>query len=121
MHWLIPAGEGIVIAFVFYALVRVRMWLGPRMRDRFGEHARTATWVLTIGLMVVAANVGLIWLRRILHDEHGVDAPFLHEMLYAFVAFAVGFGLVFWHVIRKRGHAHDPVPGDDGAQGTEQE
>jgi len=102
MHWLTAMGAGLIMSLIFYALVRVRMTVAPKMRDRFGDRARWATWVVTIGLMVVLANVGLVLLRQVLHQQHGVDAPFLHEMVYALLAFAIGFVLVNRHVTRNR-------------------
>lgn len=78
------------------------MALAPLIRERFGERARWATWIVTIGLMVLLANIGLILLRTVLHEMHGVDAPFMHEMIYALLAFAIGFSLVNRHVTRNR-------------------
>ena len=91
-----------ILSLLFYSLVRLRMNLGPRMRDRFGERARMITWGVTIGLMVLLANAGLVALRWILHEQHGIDAPFLHEMVYAVFAFVIGFILVNRHVTRNR-------------------
>ncbi len=105
MQWLVAVIEGILLALIFYALVRLRMSLAPWMRDRFGERARWTTWVVTIGVMVLCANGGLILLRRALHEQYGIDTPFLHEMLYAMVSFAVGFALVSRHVTRNRNNA----------------
>ena len=102
MHWFVAVGAGVLLSLLFYVLVRVRMTVAPKVRDRFGERARGATWVITIGLMVVVANVGLIVLRQVLHEQHGVVAPFMHEMIYAVIAFAIGFVLVNRHVTRNR-------------------
>lgn len=102
MQWIIAAGAGLILSVLFYALVVLRMSLAPLMRDRFGDRARWATWIVTIGLMVLLANIGLVLLRQVLHEQHGIDAPFLHEMLYAVFAFAVGFALVNRHVTRNR-------------------
>ena len=90
------------MSLIFYALVLLRMNVAPRMRDRYGDRARWATWVVTIGLMVLLANAGLIVLRQVLHEQYGVDAPFMHEMVYALLAFAIGFVLVNRHVTRNR-------------------
>jgi len=102
IHWLIAVGAGVVLSILFYALVRIRIAVAPRIRSRFGDRARWATWVFTIGLMVLAANAGLIILRQVLHEQYGVDAPFMHEMVYALLAFAIGFVLVNRHVTRNR-------------------
>ena len=69
MHWLFDIAAGVVLALFLYLLVRVRMRMAPRMRDRFGDYARWATWVVTIGLMVVLANLGLVLLRQLLHSR----------------------------------------------------
>jgi len=102
MHWLTAVGAGLLLSLIFYVLVRVRMTVAPKMRDRFGDRARWATWVFTIGLMVILANAGLVLLRQTLHQQFGVEAPFMHEMVYALLAFVVGFALVNWHVRRNR-------------------
>jgi uncharacterized membrane protein len=100
MHWLFDIVAGVALALLLYALVRVRMRMAPRMRDRFGDYARWAIWVVTIGLMVVLANLGLVLLRQLLHSRFGIDVPFPDEMVFAVVAFGVGFFLVFRHVTR---------------------
>ncbi|NND54401.1 MAG: hypothetical protein HKN56_05450 [Gammaproteobacteria bacterium] len=102
MPWLIDIVAGIAMSIIFYTLVRIRMTMAPKMRDRFGARARWATWALTIGIMVVLANLGLIVLRRVLHTHHGIEAPFVHEMVFALLAFAIGFALVNRHVTRNR-------------------
>ena len=102
MHWILAAAAGVALALVFYALVCLRITVAPRLGERFGQWARWATWVFLIGLMVILANAGLWVLRLLLTTQHGVDAPFLHEMLYAIVAFVLGFLLVTGHVGRNR-------------------
>lgn len=102
MHWVLAAAAGVILALAFYSLVRLRILLAPRLGHRFGQWARWTTWVLLIGLMVLLANAGLIVLRNLLTSHHGVEAPFLHEMLYAVVAFVTGFILVTGYVGRNR-------------------
>jgi len=102
MHWLLAATAGLALALIFYALVRLRIILAPRLGERLGQWARWTTWVILIGLMVVFANGGLWMLRNVLTAQYGIDTPFLHEMLYAVVAFVAGFLLVTGHVGRNR-------------------
>lgn len=102
MHWILAAAAGVALALVFYALVCLRIIVAPRLGERFGQGARWATWVLLIAFMVIVANAGLWLLRNFLITQHGVHAPFLHEMLYAVVAFVLGFLLVTRHVGRNR-------------------
>jgi hypothetical protein len=102
MHWLFDIAAGTALALILYLLVRVRMQMAPRMRERYGSYARWAVWVLTFALMVVFANLGLSMLRQSLHSQFGIDTPFLDEILFALVAFVIGFYLVFSYVKRNR-------------------
>ncbi len=102
MHWFIDIAAGVFLALLFYALVRVRIFVAPRMRERYGDYARWATWCVTAGLMIALANLGLIQLRKILHSQYSIDAPIQDELVFSLVAFVVGFYLVFRHVARSR-------------------
>lgn len=101
MHWLLDIALGLVLAGLLYAIVRLRMNFAPKMKQKYGATARWATWALTLLLMIVAANVTLELLRQLV-SLMNVEAPLLDEILFALVAFAVGFALVARHVTRNR-------------------
>jgi hypothetical protein len=101
MPWVIDILAGALLALLLYGLVRFRMYFAPLMRDRFGSWARWATWFVVILLMVVIANLELIWLRQILHSIYGLRVLITHEIIFALVALAGGYFLVSRHVTKK--------------------
>jgi len=103
MHWLIDIALGVLLAFILYAIVRVRMKVAPKMRDRFGSVARWSVWVLTLLLMVVMANLGLIMLRQMLREWLGFHSGFMDELLFSLVSLSLGVALVARHVLANRG------------------
>ena len=101
MHWILDIVLGLLLAGLLYTIVRFRMTFAPRMKERYGAAARWATWFLTLMLMVVSANIVLMLLREIV-ELMNVEAPLLDELLFALVAFAVGFWLVARYVTRDK-------------------
>jgi hypothetical protein len=101
MPWIIDVLAGLLLATLLYALVRLRMKVAPVMRERYGDSARWAIWLLVGILMVAVANLELIWLRRVLHSVFGEQSLLLHEILFALVALAGGYFLVARYVISK--------------------
>jgi predicted MFS family arabinose efflux permease len=102
MHWVLDIVLGVLLACILYAIVRLRMKVAPKMRDRFGSFARWSVWVLTLLLMVVMANVGLIMLRQMLRDWLGFDSDWMDELLFSLVSLSLGVALVGRHVIGNR-------------------
>jgi hypothetical protein len=102
MPWLMDIVAGIALAAIFYGLVRVRMYIAPILRDRYGAPARWTVWVIVGLLMITVANLGLLLLRQALHDQFNLTASFFHELLFASIAFGGGLVLVVLHVTRGR-------------------
>lgn len=102
MTWILDLLAGVLLSLLFYALVRVRMKLAPKMNDHFGAWARWSTWAVITILMVIAANVVLGILRNVLHESYDIDQSIFHELLFALVALAGGYYLVTRYVTRDR-------------------
>jgi len=102
MPWLIDVLAGVTLAIGLYALVRFRMVVAPRMRERFGSWARWTVWALVALLMVVLANLELMALREILHSWFKFDSSLAHEIIFAVVALVGGYFLVARYVRRQR-------------------
>lgn len=100
--WIIDFVAGLILAFLFYGLVRLRMYIAPLMRDRYGAWARWTAWGMIGALMVIGANLMLVILRLIHRDSLSLVAPFFHELLFATIAFGGGFFMVAWHTTRQR-------------------
>jgi hypothetical protein len=94
-HWLIATIEGVCLGLALYLCVRLRMYLGPLIRARFGNRARQAYWLVTILVMIVLSNVGLFVFRRYLGSQTIADESLLLEMWFALIAMAVGIGLIY--------------------------
>jgi hypothetical protein len=101
MPWFIDVLAGFILALGLYALVRLRMVVGPWMRARYGGWARWAVWVLVAALMVLLANLELIALREILHSWFKFESLLAHEMIFAIVALLGGYFLVSRYVRRQ--------------------
>jgi hypothetical protein len=101
MPWIVSILAGLLLAFLLYWLVRLRMYVAPKMHDRYGTAARVAIWVLVGALMIAVANLELIGLHSVLIEIFGQNAILAHEILFALVALAVGYYLVARHVINK--------------------
>lgn len=113
MPWFLDAIAGLILAGFFYVLVRLRMRYAPSIGRRFGQWARWTTWVIVGLLMVGIANLELFGLREILRERFGLESPFVHELLFALIAFGVGFWLVARHAGRNRDNADDSDHGGE--------
>ena len=102
MHWLVDIVLGVLLACILYAIVRLRMNVAPKMRDRFGSLARWSVWVLTLALMVIMANLGLLMLRQLLREWLGFDSGIMDELLFSLVSLSLGVMLVARHVLSNR-------------------
>jgi len=94
-HWIAATLSGIALGLAWFGCVRVRMHVGPILRERYGDHQRWAFWALTIVIMIVMANVALLILRRYLYLSSPPDNRLVLEGWFAVVALAVAFSLVF--------------------------
>lgn len=114
MPWLISFMSGFVLALALFALVRIRMRVGPIVRERFGNWARRGFWGLIFALLIASANLMLIMLRQVLINQYAVADTVMHEVLFAAVAFCGGFFLVYRHALlgrqRSRHDVHDVGP-----------
>lgn len=97
-HWLIATLEGVGLGLTLYVCVRLRMYFGPRIREHFGNLARQAYWALTILVMIVLANVGLLVFRIYLSSQSLASETLYLEIWFALVALGVGLLLIFRRV-----------------------
>jgi succinate dehydrogenase hydrophobic anchor subunit len=102
MPWCVDVLAGVALGALLYWLVRFRMSVAPRMRDRFGNWARWTTWLVVLLLMILVANLELLGLRQLLHDYFELETIFVHEALFALVALAFGYWLVSRYATRNR-------------------
>ena len=94
-HWLIATLEGAGLGLALYLCVRLRMYLGPLIRERFGTHARRTYWILTIVVMVILSNLGLFLFRMYLDSQATIEESLMLELWFAIVATGLGLGLIF--------------------------
>ena len=111
--WAVTIIDGVITGLGLYALVRVRMHLGPIARDRFGEWGRRGVWILLILSMVALAETGLIWLRFWIEQYTEIGTSWRHEASFALIILIVGLALVCIHVARRRTIQTDKA-GDTG-------
>jgi hypothetical protein len=101
-HWLAATLIGVSLGLALYACVRLRMYFGPIVRDRYGHWARRAYWMATILIMVVLANLGLSVLRIYLGKQAPILDSLMYEICFALFAFAIPLVLIFRRVGRNR-------------------
>ena len=96
--WIIATAAGIALGLLLYLCVRLRMWLGPIIRDRFGQWARRLYWIVTIAVMVVLANAGLLLVR----EWVGIDAAnlLLLEIWFALLALGTAMSMIYRRIRR---------------------
>lgn len=101
-HWLAATLIGISLGLALYACVRLRMHVGPIVKQRYGPLARKAYWIANILVMIVLANLGL-WLLRIYLSS---QAPLLDgrmlEIWFALLTLFVALGFIFNRLYRNR-------------------
>ena len=78
------------------------MHFGPRVRERFGNGARQALWVLIILFMVLLANLGLRLLRGLVLTDIPQAEWLGFEIVFAASALLVGLALVLLRVRGQR-------------------
>lgn len=99
--WLISIIDGLLTGFGLYALVRLRMYLGPVAGRKFGTWGRGAVWVILISAMVILAEFDLTWLRDWLEKSNTTGTHWYYEAVYALTLLVVGLALVRWRVLRR--------------------
>ena len=100
--WIISIVDGLLTGIGLYALVRLRMYLGPIAGRRLGLWGRRVVWVLLIGAMVIVAELDLTWLRDWLERTNVRGTRWYYEAVYACTLLAIGLALVGWRVLRRR-------------------
>ena len=99
-HWIFATLIGIGLGLMLYGCVRLRIYVGPILRDRFGNWARSAYWVFTIIVMVLLANFSLLTLRGLLADLPDPPSSLLLEIWFALLAAGIALFLVFKRVTK---------------------
>jgi len=97
IDFLIAIIEGVILGVTFYACVRLRMRVAPIMLEKYGQNPRKITWLLSIALMVLLANLGLLLLRTSLFGFVGHDPSIATEACFAITALVTGCLLVLRH------------------------
>jgi hypothetical protein len=100
-HWLVATGDGIFLGLILYALVRLRMFLGPILKQRYGNRVRQMYWLITLAAMVLMANTALFLLQKYLSDPLLPANHLMIEMWFALLALAVPIILIFRRINRK--------------------
>lgn len=97
--WLVSITDGVLTGIGLYALVRLRMYLGPIAGRKFGIWGRRAVWVLLIAAMVGLAEIDLLWLRSWLERSDLSENRWHYEAVFAATLLLVGFALVCCRVL----------------------
>lgn len=98
--WIAAAVAGAGLGLAFYACVRLRMHLGPRIRARFGNHARRAYWLITMAVMILIANLTLLGLRKWRAESLNIGEHLPSELLFLALAVSIAFGLISLRINR---------------------
>ncbi len=91
---------GVCLGLLLFACVRLRMYVGPIIRARWGNLMRKAYWLFTIVVMVILANAGLAVVRH--YAPVGDTPTLLLEIWFITVAVAISFGLIYRRMNRNR-------------------
>jgi hypothetical protein len=92
LDWVSATIFGLILSLGLYGCVRLRMHFGPIVYRRYGTLARHVYWVVTIVVMVLIANLGLMLLRIYLGDT---ETHLMLEIWFALVALGISLILVF--------------------------
>ena len=102
LHWVAASTGGILLGLLLFGCVRLRMYLGPIIKESYGEWARRAYWLATIGVMILLANLGLFYLRSYLGGLEYDSSNLLLEILFAVLALVIAMSLIFNRLYRNR-------------------
>lgn len=95
LDWVAATFFGAGLGLTLYGLVRLRMYLGPIIRRRYGEWARYANWLVNIVVMVLTANIGLMLIRMYLGQPDTGSDYLKQEIWFALLAMAIPLSLIF--------------------------
>ena len=98
-HWIITTLMGAVLGLTLFACVRLRMYIGPVIRQRYGNGYRRAYWLLTIIVMVALSNGGLRLVRMLTHDTRPTNDLWL-EIWFATLALVIPLTLIYRRIHR---------------------
>lgn len=98
LQWTVATLAGLFLGLAWYGCVRLRMYLGPIIRERYGNIWRKAYWVLTILVMILLANGGLMIVRGVTGESPGA---LKFEIWFAGLALTIAFGLIVRRLRRK--------------------
>ena len=92
LDWIFSVSLGLLLGYALFRLVRMRGRLIPISNDQIAGSGRVI-WALTMVLMVLLSNIGLIALRKgLLLLE--VSNTLYYEAVFAAVSFALAMYLV---------------------------
>jgi len=97
--WATATLAGICLGLAWFGCVRLRMQVGPIIRERYGNNWRRAYWWLTIIVMIVLANVALRFLRSLTGEPPNM---LLLEIWFACIAVLVAFAFIVQRMRRHR-------------------
>ena len=101
MDWLFATLAGIELGLLLYVVVRLRMFFGPRIRERFGNLTRRIFWGFTLVFMVVLANLNLLGLRALL-EGRPAEGNVTLEIWFAILALLLPFTLIYLRMQKRR-------------------
>lgn len=107
IDWLVAIGEGGILGTALYLCVRARMKLGPLLLSAHGQWGRRMVWIISILLMVVLANLGLVLLRTSLISLVAHKPSLATEACFALTALVTGCLLVLWHMRNSTSNLND--------------
>jgi hypothetical protein len=99
---IVSLSVGLVVGLLFYFCVRLRMHIGPLLRERFGNWARQIYWLSTLVVMAIAANIGLELTRQLVDYQPEPTNTLPQEILYISFAVALAFTLIYKRINRNR-------------------
>jgi hypothetical protein len=99
-HWIVATLEGACLGLALYFCVRLRMYVGPMIRKRFGHWVHRSYWLLTILIMIILGNAGLYIFRAYLHNQSFADETLPLELYFATTTLLVGLALIFRKIVR---------------------
>ena len=99
-HWIIATVTGIGLGLLLYFCVRLRMYFGPLLRERYGNWARWLCWLTSLVVMVALANAALLFQRYSLGAYLTAESALAIEIWFAVLALVVAMTLIFRRVGR---------------------
>lgn len=107
IDWLVAIAEGGILGVALYLCVRARMKLAPLVLSMYGQWGRRLVWILSILLMVVLANLGLVLLRTSLFGLVAHTPSLAAEACFAITGLVTGCLLVISHMRSSDSNSND--------------